>query len=217
MSQEMKRCIQCGMLKDAKNFRPYTYAKEKNTTGRFRICRSCESINTIYKQLCKKLDGNDYTIGSSEHEMAVAQREQIRQMYLALEQHGLRTPLQAERERKKPVVDPIQDTIQQLTMFYAEPVPTTAPRIDLSPEDIPGELRSWLDAPMEDWVSHDLSPEYLQETIYESLKAKYRPQTGVDKETYLPIYDDTYKDVLNQILRRFDDYEEQYAGEPTDE
>ena len=54
-------------------------------------------------------------------------------------------------------------------------------------------------------------PEYLQETVYESLKAKYRPQIGVDKQTYLPIYDDTYKNVLNQILRRFDDYEEAYS------
>ena len=50
----------------------------------------------------------------------------------------------------------------------------------------------------------------------QSLKAKYRPQTGVDKETYLPIYDDTYREVLNQILRKFDDYEEQYAGGASD-
>ena len=38
----------------------------------------------------------------------------------------------------------------------------------------------------------------------------------MDKETYLPIYDDTYKDVLNQILRKFDYYEEQYAGGDVD-
>ena len=44
--------------------------------------------------------------------------------------------------------------------------------------------------------------------MYESLKAKYRPQLGYDSERGLPIYDDTFKDVLNQILRRFDDYED---------
>lgn len=209
MSQEMKRCIQCGILKNAENFRPYTYAKEKNTTGRFRICRSCESVNTTYKQLGKKLNGVEPLYKSDEYEIMRAQREQIRRMYEILEQHGLRTPLQRERERP---MDPIQATIRQLTEFYAEPAPVTAARTEAL-TDIPDELLSWLDAPMEEWVEHGLSPEYLQETIYESLKAKYRPQTGVDKDTYLPIYDDTYKSVLNSILRRFDDYEEQYAGE----
>ena len=66
----------------------------------------------------------------------------------------------------------------------------------------------WLEQDVNEWVENGLSPEYLQETVYESLKAKYRPQLGYDSERGLPIYDDTFKDVLNQILRRFDDYED---------
>ena len=58
-----------------------------------------------------------------------------------------------------------------------------------------------------------MSPEYLQETVYESLKAKYRPQTGFNRDTGMPIYDDTYKAELNQILRLFDEYEEAVAEE----
>lgn len=76
--------------------------------------------------------------------------------------------------------------------------------------DVPHELQYWLDVDALEWADNDISPEYLQETIYESLKAKYRPQIGIDKELYLPIYDDTYRDVLNAILRRFDEYEETY-------
>ena len=70
-----------------------------------------------------------------------------------------------------------------------------------------------LDQDPSEWVEKGLSPEYLQETVYESLKAKYRPQLGYDSERGLPIYDDTFKDVLNQILRRFDDYEDSMEAE----
>lgn len=206
MAQEVKRCIQCGMLKEADNFRQYTYAKEKGTTGRFRICRSCESINSTYTRLHAIRD--NAICGSTQYANAMHEIAKIDMLYSVLESHGLRTPRLRSEQTKGTAID---DQVTQLTQFYAQATPTT-PRVEIPREDIPDELRQWLEAPVEDWVAHDLSPEYLQETIYESLKAKYRPQTGVDHQTYLPIYDDTYKAVLNDILRRFDDYEEQYAN-----
>lgn len=90
--------------------------------------------------------------------------------------------------------------------FYADPATPITTTVELSEAALPKDLEHWLSVDTSEW--RDMSPEYLQETVYESLKAKYRPQTGVDPNTSLPIYDNTYRDVLNQILRRFDDYEE---------
>jgi hypothetical protein len=83
-------------------------------------------------------------------------------------------------------------------------------------QEVPDELQHWLTVDTQEWKKDNISPEYLQETVYESLKAKYRPQVGVNKETFVPIYDDTFKAVLNQILRRFDDYEEECSLDDND-
>ena len=132
-------------------------------------------------------------------------------LYDMLSARGLRVPT------KKVPEDPnagVLGTVDKLFAMYGEkPAAATVAATVVAPtSEVPDELQAWLDADPAEWQAKELSPEYLQETIYESLKAKYRPQIGVDRDTYLPIYDDTYKDVLNQILRKFDDYEEQYAG-----
>jgi len=46
--------------------------------------------------------------------------------------------------------------------------------------------------------------------VYEELQKKYRPILRIDEETMLPVYDDTYRDVLQKILERFDKYEDEY-------
>ena len=106
-----------------------------------------------------------------------------------------------------------ENPLDKLLSFYEATdtnrgIPATQSPSSL-PINMPDELKEWLNSEMSVWSEAGISPEYLQETVYESLKAKYRPQIGVDKETYLPIYDDTYKTVLNDILKRFDDYEEE--------
>ena len=70
--------------------------------------------------------------------------------------------------------------------------------------DIPAELSHWLTEPLTE------EPEYYQDEVYEQLKAKFRPQTKIDPDTMLPVYDDTYKLVLDKILERFDNYEDAY-------
>lgn len=221
---DMKRCIQCGLLKNVDEFRRYTYAKEKDTDGRYRLCKQCEATNTTYRKICKQLDTfkdpvtGDYTVSSSTkvtfYRLQHA-KERIEMLYDMLSARGLRVPT------KKTPEDPnagVLGTVDKLFAMYGEkPVGATVTATVVAPtSDVPDELQAWLDADPAEWQAKELSPEYLQETIYESLKAKYRPQIGVDRDTYLPIYDDTYKDVLNQILRKFDDYEEQYAGGESD-
>lgn len=79
-----------------------------------------------------------------------------------------------------------------------------------SAQDMLAKL-SDMNADLHEWLTKDLSrytPEELEE-VYDELKAKYRPRIGTDNE-YLPVYDNTHKEVLDKILVRFDDYEEEY-------
>lgn len=201
---ELKRCTQCGILKEQDDFRKYTYSRQNGTEGRYRICKTCESINTQYAKLSRAL--SDLAHVTADPAMVTKMLENLKEieaLYDVLEARGLRTP-------RVKVIEPARSSniVANIMSFYketAKPVPTD-PKV--AKDDIPRDLLDWLDADEQTWLEAGLSPEYLQETIYESLKAKYRPQLGVDKETYMPIYDDTYKDVLNKILRRFDDYEE---------
>lgn len=72
--------------------------------------------------------------------------------------------------------------------------------------ELPAELQEWLNAKL------TLEPEYYLDEIYEQLKKKYRPMTGICTDTKLPVYDDRYAQVLDQILERFNNYEDQYYG-----
>ena len=155
-------------------------------------------------------------------------KEHIEKLYDMLAARGLRVPNRTVEVPKKPSAEAkvLRDVDQLFAMYgdapadHTEHVETVQARKStvVIPEiTVPDELQDWLDADPQVWRDRELSPEYLQETIYESLKAKYRPQIDVDRQTFMPIYDDTYKDILNQILRKFDDYEEQYAGEEEDD
>jgi hypothetical protein len=200
---EVKRCKQCGLLKDVEEFRPYTYSKKNETGGRFSTCRSCEAINSKYTKL--KATGEDSP-----------ELMQLEKLFGLLESQGLHTPLSRLQSTEQPKTT-VELAVDKLMKFYGDTFGPVAKPVVVLPTDTkvdtPKELQQWLTETSDDWVQKGLSPEFLQETIYESLKAKYRPQIGFDQEKFIPIYDDTYKDVLNEILRRFDDYEEEAAGE----
>jgi hypothetical protein len=211
---DVKRCKQCGLLKDIEEYRQYTYSKKNETGGRFSTCRSCESINSKYAKL-KTAQSEGLKISGSC--IVNDELDRIETLYNILESKGLHTPL----SRLKPIeAQPKTDTetaIDKLFNFYIS-APSSGPRsvVVLPTEqkvDTPSELQQWLNESPDDWIQKGLSPEFLQETIYESLKAKYRPQVGFDQEKFIPIYDDTYKAILNEILRKFDDYEESAANE----
>lgn len=197
---EVKRCIQCGLLKELDEFRRYTYSKANDTEGRYRICRTCEKINARYNSICK------------EPTRWIEERKEIEQLYAKLRSLGLKVPNNEEDAGQKSAVGMLLD-------FYADaPIPVPAKPIEpiVIDDDTPSELQYWIDTDPAEWIAQGLSPEFLQETVYESLKTKYRPQTGIDKERFIPVYDDTYKDILNAILKKFDDYEESYEEEEAD-
>lgn len=227
-----KRCVQCGILKQPKAFRPYSHSKGKpaQQVARYRICRECEALNAKYRRAQERGDSEEF--------------ERINDLYKALEELGFRTPRTTQPKtasdtidiierikthhgvsvdtqiRKEPVAPPRTEslelrhgdgTVERMTIEVDEPV-IKAHHIEEVPElRVPSELQYWLDVDPEEWEDAGLSPEYLQETVYESLKAKYRPQTGVNRDTYIPIYDNTYRQTLNEILRKFDDYEEEQS------
>ena len=219
---EVKRCVQCGFLKEAEAFRKYTYSRQKGTEGRYRTCKECEATNQRYKVLQQKLkiakingDRLDWREMKEMTEIE-ARIAEIEGVYDILEANGLRTPRTPETTTTTESKEALQ--LEKIRNFY-KMVPNLPPAARTTVDtvvEVPDELKLWLEADTSQWMESNLSPEYLQETIYESLKAKYRPQVGIDKEKYVPLYDDTYKDVLNKILRRFDDYEEEYASQGED-
>lgn len=66
------------------------------------------------------------------------------------------------------------------------------------------ELHKWLIEELTD------TPEYYMDTVYEQLLSKYRPVLRIDQSTMMPVYDETHLEVLNKILERFSDYEDNY-------
>lgn len=192
----MKRCKQCGILKSEEEFRLYTYSRKKETQGRRNECKTCEAINAKYIRAKETGD--------------LAEVERIMNLYTMLEAKGLHTPLS-----RKPR-ESVEDEVDAILAFHNTngAVPRVSPILCAQINvDMPSELEYWINSTFEDWIEDDISPEYLQETIYESLKAKYRPQVGVDRDRFVPLYDDTYKDILNSILKRFDEYEDMMSSE----
>lgn len=201
----LKRCKQCGMLKEETCFRPYTYSRGKNEPSRYRICRDCESINTTYRRAREQYNQG----GLTTEEMSALNETitKIAKLYTALEAKGLQVPDYGAKKSRTVA----ENAVDKLLAFYGQQPQEQARQstVDIPTEiEIPEDLKVWLEQNADEWIEKGLSPEYLQETVYESLKAKYRPQLGYDAERGLPIYDDTFKDVLNDILRRFDDYED---------
>lgn len=193
------------MLKEETCFRPYTHSRGKSEPSRYRICRDCESINTTYRRAREQLDKGGLSLAESSQLSETVSK--ILQLYRALEAKGLQVPEYGVKKKKSAA----ETAVDKLLAFYGQQPQEQARQstVDIPTEiDIPEDLNIWLTQDVNEWIENGLSPEYLQETVYESLKAKYRPQLGYDSERGLPIYDDTFKDVLNQILRRFDDYED---------
>ena len=67
----------------------------------------------------------------------------------------------------------------------------------------PPALSNWLTADLVD------DPDYYLEQVYEQLKKSYRPMLKIGFDG-LPVYDERFKETLDQILTRFYDYEDSY-------
>lgn len=185
---ETKICKQCGELKPIEQFRKY-YGGRKGT---YKTCKVCEKINARYKYLCNKGDSISFEEGT--------ELDKIKMLYEVQRKAGLQPPREGN-ERMKPLVDSLDDMISK---YKVTEVSLVAEAPDKHCVVAPAELQQWLTAELTE------EPDYYLDEVYEELKAKYRPQLRIDTATMQPIYDDTYKDILDQILGRFNNYEDNY-------
>lgn len=189
---KFRKCRQCGEIKQETEFRQY-YGETRTgkERGRYRTCKACESINTRYKYLCKKQAKGK----ASERELQ--ELDKIEQLYDLLRAKGLKPPATRERSTVLSLVDELLEkhsaSVVEIEVDDGEQVIAAAPQ----------ELLDWLNADLSQY-----DPAYLQDVVADELIKKYRPQVGVDPNTYKPIYDDTHRDLLNKVLERFDEYED---------
>lgn len=197
-----KVCKQCGKMKPLDAFRTY-YG---NRTGTYNTCLSCEKVNTREKYLRKK--SNYSTISDSEAE----ELEKIHILYKAQRTAGLQPP--RLQEKNNSLADKLDDMIalynnqEAAIQAEAERSPETSPLSPATDEEfIPAELQMWRTNKL------TKEPEYYQDVVYEGLREKYRPIKEIDKKTMMPVYDNTYKYILDEILARFDAYEDEYYAD----
>lgn len=160
------------------------FRKYSNRNGTHTMCRSCESINTARIRLEKKVQSGAATDD---------EQETLNKIYKLYD-------VQRSRGLEPPAIVSSASLSAQLDSALAE----------YEHQALTGEaeLREWL---TKDLSSIDLAADedYLDNVMAE-LDKKYRPVVGRDEFTLKPIYDETYKDLLNGISERFDKYTEEF-------
>lgn len=183
-----KICKQCGELKPIEQYRKY-YGGRK---GNYKTCKLCEKINARYKYLVAKGE----SIGYQEE----AELGKIEKLYEVQRAAGLEPPRRGA-ERNTPLADSLDDMISKYDNVPKVVVVDTSG----TPQPaVPAEIQMWLRCNLTE------EPDYYLDEVYEELKMKYRPQLRIDQETLQPVYDDTNKAALEQVLDRFYKYEEEY-------
>ena len=189
---DVKTCKQCGELRPIDQFRRYYGGRR----GNYKTCKVCERINSREKYLTGKGDNR-----SADENIELMQ---IHTLYERQRAVGLQPP--AKHERRKPLAVDLDSMIKKYEGMYPQ-IANETPPADAVVEVAPYELTRWLTEKLTD------EPDFYLDTIYEALKEKYRPCTGINKDTMMPTYDNTYKGVLDRILDRFNDYEDSYYNE----
>lgn len=191
-----KICKQCGKMKPLDAFRAY-YGKR---TGTYNTCLDCEKINTREKYLRKKSENT--MISASEAE----ELEKIHLLYKVQRAAGMQPPRLQNENRS--LVDELDDMIALYSNQESDGTSDTSPLSPATDEAfIPAELQMWRTSEL------TREPEYYQDTVYEELREKFRPIKEIDQKTMMPVYDNTYKYILDEILARFDAYEDEYYAE----
>lgn len=197
-----KVCKQCGKMKPLEAFRQY-YG---NRTGTYNTCLDCEKINTREKYLRKK--SNDMTISDGEAE----ELEKIHLLYKVQRAAGLQPPRLQEKNNS------LADKLDDMITLYSKQEADLAAEAERSPETSPlspATDKEFIPAELQMWRTNKLTrePEYYQDTVYEGLREKFRPIKEIDRKTMMPVYDNTYKYILDEILARFDAYEDEYYAD----
>ena len=184
---ETKQCRQCGEVKPIEQYRKYYGGRQ----GSYTICRSCEKINSRVKYLEKK---------ESHSAAEILELNKIYQLYDAQRACGFRPP-RREAGRHERVTEDLDAMIQKYTERANKAVEIAEV---LDTNQTPPELISWLSCEL------TKEPDYYLDEVYEELKSKYRPVLRIDSATLLPVYDETHATALEQVLSRFNAYEDTY-------
>jgi len=183
-----KICKQCGEERPNEQYRKY-YGGRK---GRYNTCVHCEKVNSRAKYLISK--------GERRSEDETVELNKIQALYDMQRTIGLQPP----REQSGRAI-PLADTLDEMLDKYAARV-AAVESIEADGENIAttDELTDWLVAELTE------DPEHYLDEVYEHLREKFRPVLNIDPATKLPVYDDTYKPMLDRILERFNTYEDEY-------
>lgn len=184
---EAKVCKQCGELKPIDAFRKY-YGGRK---GCYTVCKMCERINSRAKYLVAK--------GQKCTDSEVEELNKIQTLWDAQRKAGLQPP-RSNCGRSIPLADKLDDMIDK----YASKTHEEAEDKPVTDVVVPEELQRWLTVELTE------EPDYYIDEVHDKLKDKFRPKIDIDQSTMLPVYDDTYAQVLDQILERFYAYEDAY-------
>jgi len=191
--QNVRKCKQCGEVKQLSSefFRKY-YGE--NAKGFYRVCRTCERINNRYKYLIGK--------GDAATQADLEEIKRIEELYDTLRELGLEPPRYGAGTSST-----VYSVVEELLKRKASQL---ANRQELLKEvgvesNVPTELLEWLSRPLTGEPEH-----YID--IYLKLREKYMPVVGMNPDA-TPKYDETYKEIMDQILERFDEYEDNYVYE----
>ena len=188
--QNVRKCKQCGEVKQLSSdfFRPY-YGE--NAKGFYRVCRTCESINNRYKYLIGK--------GDAATQADLEEIKRIEELYDTLRELGLEPPRYGARSSST-----VHSVVEELLKRKQQQAANKKKQFGVE-ADVPTELAEWLTKPLTE------DPEYYED-VYFKLREKYMPVIGTNPDA-TPKYDETYKEILDQILKRFDEYEDNYVYE----
>ena len=181
---EAKVCRQCGEMKPLSQYRRYYGGR----TGHYTTCKACEKINSRLKYLESK---------ETLTEVERIERDKILELYEAQRGAGLRPPGRGGRR-----TEAVADLDAMIGKYQAAVIDQFKDAVPL-----PQELSKWLTCEL------TLEPDEYIDEVYEQLCKTYRPVVKIDQATMMPVYDDTYKNALDAILKRFYEYEATYYEE----
>lgn len=195
---DLKKCKQCGKWKSQEDFRTYSNRKSTHTK-----CKKCEALNASRLRLEKKVESGTATQQDNDTLTSIYKLYEV-QRNLGLKPPATRkdVPLSAMVESALAEYSSYSDKALQ-SHSAAEPVGDSSATVT---DD--SELQMWL---TKDLSSIDLAAnESFLDDIMDGLDSKYRPVVGRDEFTLKPIYDETYRDILNEISERFEEYTEEF-------
>ena len=146
---DVKRCVQCGLLKEADAFRKYTYSRENNTEGRYRVCKKCEAINAAYRRAKQWIADNGRHCNAATFKKMQEIVDKTDKLYNVLEGRGFRVPTAYGES------GPL-DAIDSVLSFYKEDI--VIQPAEVAPSQIPSELIYWLEANTSEWEERCLAP-----------------------------------------------------------